>query len=192
MTDVTALVLAAGAGRRYGGPKALARSVDGGPWLTAVTVTLASIGLESVAVLPHTHTEAADLLHPGAQPLFVDTFDEGVGASLRAALAFLSSTDARAALIVLVDQPTLPGAVIARLLSPSVGPGFRPQTVLRRAVFDGRPGHPVLIGREHWVKLIDSLQGDEGAGPYFREHDGDRIECSDLWDGADIDERAGG
>ncbi len=192
MTDVTALVLAAGAGRRYGGPKALARSVDGTPWLTAVTGTLASIGLESVAVLPRTHTQAADLLPPGAQPLFVDTFDEGIGASLRAALAFLSSTDARAALIALVDQPTLPGVVVARLLTPSAGPGARLETVLRRAVFDGRPGHPVLIGREHWAALIDSLRGDQGAGPYFRDHDGDRIECSDLWDGADIDERMDG
>jgi CTP:molybdopterin cytidylyltransferase MocA len=59
--------------------------------------------------------------------------------------------------------------------------------MLRQAVFGGRPGHPVLIGREHWTAVADALAGDRGARGYLVAHGVDEVECGDLFDGHDID-----
>jgi CTP:molybdopterin cytidylyltransferase MocA len=61
---------------------------------------------------------------------------------------------------------------------------------LRRAVVDGRPTHPVLIGRDHWAGVVELAEGDRGAGPYLRRHDAALVNVGDLWDGADIDTSA--
>ena len=53
--------------------------------------------------------------------------------------------------------------------------------------FDGRPGHPVFLGRAHWPGLIDSLAGDEGARGYLAAHGVVEVECGDLATGRDQD-----
>jgi len=119
-----------------------------------------------------------------------DDWADGLSASLRTGLAALAASDpeeARVAVITLVDYPGLPPAAVARLLSPAaadvpLGPG-----ALRRAVFGGRPGHPVVVGRSHWSDLAASLTGDRGAGPYLRAHAAEPVDCRDLWDGRDVD-----
>ena len=58
---------------------------------------------------------------------------------------------------------------------------------LCRAVVDGRPTHPVLIGRDHWGGVAELAEGDRGAGPYLRRHGAALIDVGDLWDGTDID-----
>jgi CTP:molybdopterin cytidylyltransferase MocA len=62
-------------------------------------------------------------------------------------------------------------------------------SVLARAVYAGRPGHPVLVGREHWIELSEFLRGDSGAGEYLTAHHALEVECGDLWSGADVDAR---
>jgi hypothetical protein len=47
----------------------------------------------------------------------------------------------------------------------------------------------VLIGREHWAALAQSLSGDRGAGAYLTVHSALAVECGDLWSGADVDRR---
>jgi CTP:molybdopterin cytidylyltransferase MocA len=119
-----------------------------------------------------------------------DVWADGLAASLRAGLEALAAGDpeeARLALITLVDYPALPSSAVARLLSPAaadvpLGPG-----ALRQSVFRGRPGHPVVVGRSHWSTLAASLTGDRGAGPYLRAHAAEPVDCSDLWDGRDVD-----
>jgi CTP:molybdopterin cytidylyltransferase MocA len=119
-----------------------------------------------------------------------DDWADGLAASLRAGLEALSAGDpeeARLAVITLVDYPGLPSPAVARLLSPPaadvpLGPG-----ALRQSVFRGRPGHPVVVGRSHWSALAASLTGDRGAGPYLRAHAAEPVDCSDLWDGRDVD-----
>jgi nicotine blue oxidoreductase len=58
---------------------------------------------------------------------------------------------------------------------------------LARAVYDGRPGHPVLLGREHWDGVIATARGDAGARDYLRQHRVVTIDCSDVAEGADVD-----
>lgn len=119
-----------------------------------------------------------------------DDWADGLAASLRAglkALAAWNPEEARLALVTLVDYPGLPSSAVARLLSPAAADVPLGPAALRQAVFPGRPGHPVVVGRSHWSALAASLAGDRGAGPYLRAHAAEPVDCSDLWDGRDVD-----
>jgi CTP:molybdopterin cytidylyltransferase MocA len=183
MTDLVGLVLAAGSGDRFGGPKALARTPDGQPWLVRAVRLLAEGGCESVTVvLGAAAEEAAALVPEGAAVVVADRWHAGMGASLAAGVAALPEADA--ALITLVDLPELPVAVLQRVLEDGTD-----RDRIARAVYDGEPGHPVLLGRDHWAGFADSLHGDEGGRRYLEEHDVEHVECSDLFSGADVDRR---
>ena len=65
----------------------------------------------------------------------------------------------------------------------------RSTAALVRAVFDGRPGHPVYVGADHLDALLATLDGDRGAGPFLTGHPDLRtVECGDLATGRDVDE----
>jgi CTP:molybdopterin cytidylyltransferase MocA len=106
-----------------------------------------------------------------------------MSASLRAGLAAASGDGA---LVTLVDLPDLPAAVARRVVGdwPADAAG---SAVLRRAAHSGRPGHPVLIGADHWAALAESLVGDHGGRAYLDEHGVQLVECGDLFDGRDHD-----
>jgi CTP:molybdopterin cytidylyltransferase MocA len=104
-------------------------------------------------------------------------WEGGMSESLRAGLAAASGD---AALVTLVDLPSLPVAVVERVLGAS-GP-------LRQATYGGVPGHPVFIASEHWVPVAETLSGDRGARGYLAAHGVTEVECAHLWDGADRDE----
>ena len=183
MTDVVGLVLAAGDGVRFGGPKALARAADGEPWIARAVRTLLQGGCdEVVVVLGAAADEAGALVPEEATTLIASGWARGMGASLAAGIAGLPEADT--ALISLVDLPDLPVSVIERVL----GAGLQ-RDVLARAVYGGRPGHPVLLGRDHWSGFRASLHGDSGGRVYLEEHDVTHIECGDLFSGADVDGR---
>lgn len=183
MTDAVAgLLLAAGAGTRMGGPKALQRDPDGTSWL------LRSVGALRpcrgiVVVLGAGAQEAAPMLPMSVDVVLAHDWADGMGASLRAGLAALQGTEFTAALVTLVDLPDVDAAVTARVLAEAdCGP-----TTLARAAYAGQPGHPVLLGRDHWPGVIDLAAGDRGARDYLREHPVRLIECGDLATGADQD-----
>jgi len=173
------VVLAAGAGTRAGGPKALRRDAGGTPWVELATRALVAGGCAEVVVVLGAGADAARPLVPAdARVVVAPDWAEGMSASLRAGLA---ATDADVVVVTLGDLPGLPAGVVARVL------GDADRTTLRRAVFAGRPGHPVVIGRDHVAAVAASAHGDRGAGPYLRAHDAEPVECADLWDGADVD-----
>ena len=58
---------------------------------------------------------------------------------------------------------------------------------LGRAAYGGAPGHPVVIGRDHWDGVLGSLHGDVGARDYLATHDHVVVECGDLATGRDTD-----
>jgi CTP:molybdopterin cytidylyltransferase MocA len=180
MTDLTGIVLAAGAGRRIGGPKSLMRTIDGDPWSARAVDFLRDSGCDRFLVVLGAEIERSSALAPvDAEIVIADRWELGMSASLRAGLLASSGT---AALITLVDLPELPSSVGHRV----VGDTFSGST-LRRAVFYGRPGHPVLVGADHWPPLLATLEGDRGAQSYLKGHDVLEIECGDLSDGRDID-----
>jgi CTP:molybdopterin cytidylyltransferase MocA len=176
MTTLTGIVLAAGEGSRMGRPKALLRTPAGRPWLEIATTLLRLAGCDPVLVV----LGAVMVDVPaGVSMVLAKDWQKGMSASLRAGLR---SSVGDAALISLVDLPELPLEVVRRVVEGPVDAG-----TLRQAVFDGRPGHPVLIGRDHWPAVMQNLTGDHGARDYLVEHGVDEIECGDLFDGHDID-----
>lgn len=186
LTGACGIVLAAGAGTRYGHPKALARAADGEPWVAKAVRLLEETGCAPVIVaLGSRAAHAAPLVPDSAVIVVALDWAEGLSATLRTALAAAADTDAAAAVIVPVDTPDLPVEVVIRVAS-AVGTGIRS---LGRAAFDGAPGHPVVLGREHWAAAGREARGDRGAGEFLRDRGAIAVECGDLWDGIDIDAR---
>jgi CTP:molybdopterin cytidylyltransferase MocA len=184
MTDVVGLVLAAGSGERFGGPKALARTPDGQPWVARAVRLLQRGGCDAVVVVLGAEAQAARSLVPAeAQVVVAERWRHGMGSSLAEGVAALPEADS--ALLTLVDLPELPLSVLERVLDAGTE-----RDRIARAVYDGRPGHPVLLGRDHWEAFRDSLHGDEGGRAYLEEHDVEHVECGDLFTGDDVDRRS--
>lgn len=182
------LVLAAGAGRRFGGPKALARTPEGATWVSRAVGMLRAAGCSDVLVaLGAAADDAVPLVPAGAAVVMVADWAGGVSAALRAGLRAAAPLPAQALLITPVDTPDAAPSAVARLLA-AVEP--RLETALAQAVYGGVPGHPVLIGRAHWEPLAAGVSGDRGARPYLVAHGVLEVECGDLWSGADLDESA--
>ena len=183
--QVAGLLLAAGAGERFGGPKALARDADGTSWLLRSVVALAPCS-RVVVVLGAEAERAAALLPMSVDRVRADDWAEGMGASLRAGLGALDPADQVAALVSLVDLPDVDSRVVGRVLAAALGPG-----VLARASYAGVPGHPVLIGSEHWAEVMQDATGDRGARDFLAGREVTLVECGDLATGADVDARPG-
>ena len=193
--SVHGLLLAAGAGRRMGMPKALVRDDAGVPWLTRSVEVLRRGGCADVTVvLGAAAPEAAALLGDEPDLTIVESPDwaSGMGASLRAGLRALAAPDApggpvagEAVLVHLVDLPDVTAEVVARVLDGAA------DAPLARAAYDGRPGHPVLLGRAHWLPVAEAAVGDRGARDYLVAHAAEvrLVECGDLATGADVDRR---
>lgn len=169
--DTVGLVLAAGAGSRYGMPKIL---VPG--WLERAVVALQNGGCSSVRVVTGA---ARPQLPEGVAETHCAEWQRGIGASLHAGLSTVEASADRVVVHV-VDCPDVVPDVVARVLTTA---GDR----LARAVFDGRPGHPVVLPRQHLNPLLAALTDDDGAGPYLRAHPHLTVECGDLATGQDID-----
>jgi CTP:molybdopterin cytidylyltransferase MocA len=179
---ICGIVLAAGAGTRFGGPKALARTPEGEPWIARAARALRDGGCDEVVVVLGAGADAAaDLVPDGTRVAIAADWAGGLSHSLRAGLA--AAAEADAAVIVPVDTPDVPAAAVARVI------GGAERAPLVRAEYDGRPGHPVLVRADHFAALADAVTGDVGAGPYLARHRALRVDCSDLWSGEDRDRR---
>lgn len=176
----TGVLLAAGAGVRYGGPKVLSHQ---GLWLDAAVTALRRGGCDRVLVVLGA---AAPPLPCGALAVFAPDWAAGVSGSLRAGLrAAADDPDTDFAVVHLVDLPDIGSRVVARVLNAATtSPGG-----LARAFFGDRPGHPVVLARQHWRAVSESAVGDSGAREYLREHDTQvvRVPCADLATGTDRD-----
>ena len=178
------LLLAAGAGARMGTPKALVREPDGASWLRRSVDVLVDGGCAEVTVvLGAAADEAAELLVDlDVHPVVAEDWAAGMSASLRAGLSSVDGSGASAVLVSLVDLPDVTAEVVRRVVATAAGADH-----LARATYDGRPGHPVLIGRGHWPGVLESLAGDEGARSYLDDHEVTLVECGDLATGRDVD-----
>lgn len=199
--ELVGLVLAAGAGSRFGGPKALARTADGTPWLLLAVRALRAGGCGRVVVAIGAQADQAQALLGSVGPedardvevVVVDDWERGLSATLRTGLAaaFAAGGDAHAVAIVTVDTPELPAATVRRVVEVAAAAAAAADPdlsgALARATYAGAPGHPVLVGRRHAARLAASLTGDSGAGAYLRAHGAREVPCEDLWDGADVD-----
>jgi CTP:molybdopterin cytidylyltransferase MocA len=180
---VEGLLLAAGAGRRMGTPKALVSDVDGS-WLVRGVETLRHGGCARVTVVLGAEAQRARPALEGLDVAVVVASDwaEGMGASLRTGLGSLAGSADDGVVISLVDLPDLVPEVVARVIAAAPG-----SAALARATYDGTPGHPVLLGRDHWVGVVETAVGDQGARAYLSSRDVVLVECGDLASGRDVD-----
>ena len=176
------LVLAAGAGRRYGEPKA-AVLWQGERFVDRSIRLLHQAGCEEVVVVLGAWVAPLESCRSIVNP----HWPSGMASSLRCGLAAMAGTsmDAQAAplraVITLVDLPGLTAEAILRVRS-------RPESLVA-ACYAGHRGHPVLIGQDHWPSVQSSLQGDRGAGSYLKEHAHalKLVEVGDVATGDDLD-----
>ncbi|MFI5692968.1 NTP transferase domain-containing protein [Kribbella sp. NPDC051586] len=180
---IAGLVLAAGAGRRMGTPKALIRDGDGVPWVVRTARVVAEAGCSPVVVVVGASADQvrAVVSDEPVEVVEATNWDEGMGAALRTGLTAVGAADAEAVIVVPVDLPGLTSAAVRRVLERSS------PDALARATYDGSPGHPVLIGRAHWDGVIASAHADAGAREYLRAHRVELVACDDVGDGADAD-----
>jgi CTP:molybdopterin cytidylyltransferase MocA len=106
------------------------------------------------------------------------------GLSTSLALGLRATAEPAVAVLVhLVDLPDVTAGVVDRVRQQAAGgPGS-----LARAVYQGVPGHPVLVGRDHLEPLLATLAGDRGAQAYLAGAGAVPVECGDLATGRDVD-----
>lgn len=188
MTLVAGLVLAAGAGRRFGGPKAVVE-LAGERLVDRAVRVLAEAGLGTTYVV----SGAVDLVVAGATVVRNPEWPQGMGSSLRAGLAAVSLGGAQAVVVLPVDQPGVSPAAVRRVMAAGSGTDVRVAGGLAAAVvvatYGGRGGHPVLLGADHWGSVAALAVGDTGARAFLQSRLElvTAVECSDVADGGDID-----
>jgi CTP:molybdopterin cytidylyltransferase MocA len=176
VTRTAGLVLAAGEGRRFGGPKA-PYVLDGERLVDRAVRVLREGGCDPVLVVLGAWVGEV----PDAEVVRNDEWSEGMGSSLRAGLAALEPlAEVDRVLVTLVDLPGLAPAAVARLIACT--------EPLAAAAYAGERGHPVLLARPHWAGAAASADGDRGARAYLARHEPVLVEVGDVATGLDLDE----
>jgi nicotine blue oxidoreductase len=181
---VSAILLAAGAGSRFGGGKLLApfrgRSLIG--------VSLANLADAPVDETVVVVGDDARRLRAACEPYGVAVVEnpdwaQGQSTSVRVGLEALGS-EALAAVVLLADQPLVGAGAVRRLVE-----AFEGGAKVAVATYGGRRRNPVLFSRGVWPMLVAELAGDEGARPFLRRHPEVvvRVPCDGVGDPADVD-----
>lgn len=171
-----AVLLAAGAGVRYGMPKVCA---EGGLWLRKSVSAVHEGGCDDVIVV--LGAAIVDVPEP-ARAVVAPDWATGISASLRAGLRAADGADF--AVVHTVDTPDVGPDVVQRVLAAAQSA----PSGLARAYYGPRPGHPVVVAARHWPQLIAELDGDQGAREFLRgRSDLVAVDCADLATGLDID-----
>lgn len=163
---VAGVVLAGGSSRRMGQPKQLL-PLSGRPLLQHVVDHALAAGLsEVVVVLGHQAERVGEAVEADERVRLVVNRDHALGqaSSLRAGIQALGP-GVQGGLILLTDQPDVHPEAI-RMVVQAFQAGQGPVV---RALYGGRPGHPVLLGREVWDQVL-RLRGDTGARELLQAH----------------------
>jgi CTP:molybdopterin cytidylyltransferase MocA len=174
------LILAAGKGSRFGGPKQLAH-LHGRPLLEHAVraMTASPVGRVVVVLGSGADDVIAQVDLHGAEPVVCERWEEGQSASLAFGLGELSECDA--IVVTLGDLPNLSTNAIRRVIAAR-SDGVEAV----RATYAGEPGHPVLLERELFERLRD-VSGDHGARNLLLSVSQREVPCDDLGGGEDID-----
>ena len=172
--NCAAIILAAGAARRWGGgPKALA-DWRGLPLIDQVCSTARVAGCSPVYRVLGAHRAEIEAASPsgpaGTRTIFNPAWEEGLGSSLACAVRELAADAAAAAcaglIVLLCDQALVAAASLRALWAEHKRSG-------RGIVFsdhgEGVLGPPVFFARGYWAELA-GLSGDEGAKRVARAH----------------------
>lgn len=171
---VFGLVLAAGRSRRFGVDKRRALLPCGRSLLQASFDNAKAVFSDIWVVLRTDDDPAALRVPDSVQVIRSPDADFGMGHSLAAGIEALQFTGAGAVAVLLADMPWISQDVLtglARMADPER---------IALPCYQGRRGHPVIIGRRFWPELV-RLTGDQGARAVIAEHAEcvDVLECND-------------
>ena len=158
---VAAIVLAAGEGTRFGGPKQRLL-------LPEVLAAVRASSVDELVVVAGAHELDVD-----ARVVTCPEWERGMGASLRCGLGALNP-EIQAAVVVLADGPDLSPAALDRVLDAWRGGAGD----VVAASYGGDRGHPVVLDRKVWDRFPD-----EGA----RALEAVLVPCDDLGSPGDVD-----
>jgi molybdenum cofactor cytidylyltransferase len=181
---IAGVVLAAGSGSRFGSSAKQLAELDGIPLLEhALRAVQAVPGIERVVVVLGARADEilAGVDFGSAEPVVCADWADGQAASLRCGIEVVA--DADAAVLTLGDMPRITPAVITRFADIAARDGAQARA---RAIYDGLPGHPVVLGRDYFAQ-ITQLRGDVGAREVLKAIGAHPIECSHLCSPADVD-----
>jgi CTP:molybdopterin cytidylyltransferase MocA/SAM-dependent methyltransferase len=164
--EIGGLVLAAGAGSRFGGGKLL-ETIGGRPILQHVLDALSDGGVrESVVVLGHDAERLECAIDWGSARRVVNPAPErGLSSSLQVGFDAIGR-EANAVLVALGDQPFVSPAVIRSLVEAPDLPGRSIVVPVHR---EGEGRNPVLVRRAAF-DLVAEASGDRGLGPLLAAH----------------------
>jgi molybdenum cofactor cytidylyltransferase len=173
---IAGLVLAAGAGTRFGAEPKLLAELEGRPLLEHSVAAMCAVPeLDRVVVVLGAGAQEIQrrVRFGRAEVTLCPDWERGQSSSLRCGARALAG--AEKVIVTLGDVPGIGAELIGR---------FVDQPARTRAVYGGRPGHPVVLGQAELAALED-LEGDVGASDLLRG--GNLIECGDLSTGTDVD-----
>lgn len=184
MNGISAVLLAAGAGRRFGGGKLLAL-YKGRPLIEAALRELRRAPVDEIIVV--VGKDAGELREIcasyGVRVAENPDWEEGMSTSVRAGLRACGQ-GTQAVVVALADQPLVGAEAIGRLVE-----AFERGARVAVATYDGFLRNPVLFAREVWPLLEYELSGDEGARVVLRRYPEliTEVPCGDVADPADVD-----
>ena len=150
------MVLAAGAGRRFGAPKAEV-TLDGERLVDRAVRTLRAGGCDPVIAVVRNGTAV-----PEALAVVNDAPERGLSSSLRLGLRAAADTESDRAVVLLADLPGVTSEAVRAVAAA-------PDPVALAGYRDGR-GHPVALDRSVWAEVGATTHGDEGARAFVASH----------------------
>jgi CTP:molybdopterin cytidylyltransferase MocA len=183
-SEVSAIVLAAGGGSRFGGGKLLAK-LGGRPIIETVLHNLREAPVDEIIVVVGADAQRLRGVCEayGVRIVANEEWERGQSTSV---LAGLRACGGEAAVVLLGDQPFIGAEAVERLVS-----AFSEGAKVAVATYGGKRRNPVLFSREVWPLLEAELAGDEGARSVLRRHPELVVEvpCEEVGDPADVDTR---
>ena len=185
--SVAGIVLAAGAGRRIGLPKALVE-IGGRYLLERAVETLREGGCTPIVVVLGAQADdvRAAVALRDVEVIVNDRWADGLSTSFAAGLR--AGEGAEAAVVMLVDQPGITSQVIRRIIEISRD-SERPSVV---ATYDGAWRNPVLFKARVFDDVVAAVHGDAGAKRWLQANAEkvETVEVGDIADATDVDSQA--
>lgn len=182
--SVAGVVLAGGAGRRFGMPKALAR-IGGVSLLSQAVETLRAARCAPIIVVLGARADDVrqQVVLDEVRVVVNDAWAEGMSTSFRTGLR--ACEECAAAVVAVVDQPGMTPAAVRRLIDEWMS-SDRPVAV---SAYGGAWRNPVLFAAEVFAEVAEAVEGDVGAKPWLQSNPGKvlTVEVGDIADPTDID-----
>lgn len=172
---VAAVVLAAGASRRFAAGAKLFADIEGRCVLERVLETVAAAGLRDVVVVggPAPDRVTALAAAHGCRAVRNPRHEDGLASSIAAGICALPA-GIDGAFVCLGDMPLVRSSTLLRMAAAFAARGALAAATIVTPAHAGRRGHPVLFGSGFFPELA-GLSGDGGARPVRDAHAGDEI-----------------